>query len=151
MKPLCTQGLDLSQQSYCLSFRLIQKHPTKSAFYGAFFTLDQLHMSLLEDNSSAPDALNLQSYTLSIQTHRERIFVDEIDQLRKEKELLHLQKEVKALKKTDRVLWIIFSIMFVIGLMVTSDVRLWGDQLRIGQLVVGILLCVPLLIKMARK
>lgn len=108
-------------------------------------------MSLLEDNSSAPDALNLQSYTLSIQTHRERIFVDEIDQLRKEKELLHLQKEVKALKKTDRVLWIVFSIMFVIGLMVTSDVRWWGDQLRIGQLVVGILLCVPFLIKMIRK
>lgn len=77
--------------------------------------------------------------------------MDEIDQLRKEKELLQLQKEVKALKKTDRVLWIVFTIMFVIGLMLTSDVTLWGDQLKIGKMVAGTLLCMPLLIKMIRK
>lgn len=77
--------------------------------------------------------------------------MDEIDQLRKEKELLQLQKEVKALKKTDRVLWIVFTIMFVIGLIVISDVTWWGDQLKIGPMVAGTLLCMPLLIKMIRK
>ena len=76
--------------------------------------------------------------------------MDELEQLRRDKELRQLRFEAKHGRKVSIFLWLLFVFLFFVG-NVSIGKASFRDTTDVGDVVQGILLCLPLLIRIIQK
>lgn len=73
--------------------------------------------------------------------------MEELEQLRRDREIKMLRNEAKY----GKYVLCLQLLMFIVGLMMSSSFKWYGESSRVGELFCGVLLCTPLLIKLATK